>query len=59
MAVGFLAPTHVPIRVHLSDYRASLARACMVHGVRPPFSTYTDRVNTEGSVRRGTRASPL
>jgi hypothetical protein len=36
MAVGFLAPTHVPIRVHLSDYRASLASVCMVsvHSVR-------------------------
>jgi hypothetical protein len=30
MAVGFLAPTHVPIRVHLSNYRASLASVCMV-----------------------------
>jgi hypothetical protein len=57
--VGFLAPTHVPIRVHLSDYRASLASVCMVHGVRPPFSKHTDRVNTEGLVRRGIRASPL
>jgi hypothetical protein len=29
-----------------------------VHCICPPFSKCTDRGNTEGSVRRGTRVSP-
>jgi hypothetical protein len=54
MAVGFLAPTRMPMRVN-PVRRASESRKRVHASI---FSKCTDWVNTEGSVRRGTRVSP-
>jgi hypothetical protein len=66
MAVGFLAPTHVPIRLHLSDYRASLASVCMmsVHPFRNTPTGITVKVGpqrdpSEPAVIAHWRADPI